>query len=115
MLLDYATLKVMAKSIGCSVTNLMALTPANDPFYAGAPARVRDGEWFAALWAVHGGAGTHLRRFHYRLISQSTAIKMPDDRNYENSQLCWQFMNSASKAARYLGLIDVDDIIDQRN
>lgn len=115
MLLDYETLKAMARQIGQPVKNLMALAPTNDPFYAGTPARVRDGEWFAALWAEHGGAGAHLRRFHYQLISQSTKIKLPDGSNYENTEQCWKYMNCASKAARYLGLVGADDIVDQRN
>ena len=34
-MLDYESLKAMAKSIGRPIKDLLALSPVNDPFYAG--------------------------------------------------------------------------------
>jgi hypothetical protein len=116
-MLDYEALKAMAKSIGRPVKDLLALSPANDPFYAGTGARVQAGEWFAGIWGDHGGAGVHLRRLHYRLVSQKDgkAIIRPDGRAYQNTQQDWQFLGTASLAARYLNLIEVNDLVDRRN
>jgi hypothetical protein len=116
-MLDYDSLKAMAKSIGRPVTDLLALAEGNDPFYAGVGARRQAGEWFAGIWSEHGGAGTHLRRLHYRLVSQTDgkAIIRPDGREYENTQQDWQFLVTASLAARYLDLIEHNDLVDRRN
>ena len=66
-MLDYDSLKAMAKAIGRPVTDLLALSPSADPFYIGDGARRQAAEWFAAVWAEHGAAGSHLRRLHYQL------------------------------------------------
>ena len=92
----------MAKSIGRSVTDLLALSPMNDPFYAGAGARRIAAEWFAAIWANHGEAGFHLRRLHYRLVSSDTPIRKPNGSAYQNTEGDWKLLGAASLSARYL-------------
>jgi hypothetical protein len=114
-MLDYGTLKALAKTIGRPVVDLLALAPVNDPFYAGSPQRRRDGEWFARLWADHGQHGGHLRRLHYQLISQPSPVSRPDGEPYANTTDDWQTLLSASLAARYLGLIPENALIDRRN
>jgi hypothetical protein len=114
-MLDYGSLKAMAKSIGRPVKNLLALAPINDPFYAGVGARRRDAEWFAAIWADHGAAGFHLRRLHYRLISSTALIRKPDGSAYQNTDDDWAGLVTASLAARYLDLVPFDCIGDRRN
>ena len=47
---DYNSIKELAKSIKEPVTKLLALSPNNDPFYAGLGGRGVGAEWFAALW-----------------------------------------------------------------
>ena len=113
---DYSAIKVMAKNIGRSVTDLLALAPINDPFYAGVGARREAAEWFAAIWADHGRAGsTHLRRLHYQLISSTAPIRKPDGGQYQNTEGDWKFLNVASLSARYLDFVPFDGIIDRRN
>jgi hypothetical protein len=114
-MLDYESLKVMAKSIGRPVRQLLALSPTNDPFYAGVGARRRDAEWFAAIWANHGGVGSHVRRLHYRLISSTTPFLKPDGQPYQNTENDWASLVGASLAARYLDLVPFDGMIDRRN
>jgi hypothetical protein len=116
-MLDYESLKGTAKSIGRSVKDLLALSPGNDPFYAGIAARRQAGEWFAGIWAEHGRAGVHLRRLHYRLVSQTDGktINRPDGGDYQNTEKDWKFLVNASLAARYLDLIDGDEFVDRRN
>jgi hypothetical protein len=98
------------------IATLLALAPANDPFYAGAmPASAAGAEWFAEHYHNFGfSAGCHLRRVHYRLVSQETPLLMRDGKPYENTQSCWEKLCAASKPARYLGLVPIDDFDDKR-
>jgi hypothetical protein len=114
---DYETLKATAKSIGRPVRDLLALSPVNDPFFAGVKGRLRSAEWFAGIWSNHGGAGSHLRRLHYRLVTSTgeNAILLPDGGKYENTDNHWQYLVCASLAARYLDLVPFDGLIDRRN
>ncbi|MFC1661668.1 hypothetical protein ACFL3S_09490 [Gemmatimonadota bacterium] len=34
---------------------------------------------------------------------------------YENTDKCWGYLNRASKAARYLGYVEISDVVDHRN
>ena len=109
-MLDYDALREMARE---SVKDLVALSPDNDPFFAGRGARRQAAEWFAVLWANHAAAGSHLRRLHYRLVSADTPIRKPDGSAYQNTEGDWKLLISASLSARYLGL--VDGLVDRRN
>jgi hypothetical protein len=112
---DYEGIKQLAADIGRPASTLYALSDHNDPFFVG-PARRAKAEWFAGLWIKFGmGAGSHIRRLHYKLISQRKPIKMLDGVPYENTEECWQKLAEASKDARYLDLISVDDFVDRRN
>lgn len=115
---DYEALKELAKDRGCSVKDLLALSPKNDPFYMGTPGDVSKGEWFAGLYRRAGYSvdnAPHLRRCHYWIVSQKTQVLMPDGRPYENTELCWNFLMEASKVARYLGLVELNGIKDNKN
>jgi hypothetical protein len=114
-MLDYESLKTMAKRIGRPVKHLLALSPVNDPFYAGVGARRRDAEWFGAIWADHGADGSHLRRLHYRLVSSTTPILKSDGSAYQNTDDDWSALVTASLAARYLDLVPFDGMVDRRN
>src|SRR6266511_1640238 len=114
-MLDYESLKAMAKGIGRPVKNLLALAPVNDPFYAGVGFRRRNAEWFAAIWADHGATGSHLRRLHYQLISSTAPILKPDGSAYQNTDDDWEGLVTASLAARYLDLVPFDCLVDRRN
>ena len=54
MTYDYAILKDLALSMGKRVTDLIALSRNRDPFYVGTPAHIKNGKWFAQLWARFG-------------------------------------------------------------
>lgn len=135
----YERIKESAKEQGLSVGDLIALAPKNDPFYTGRPAEKSAARWFAEIWGrFNYQKGVHLRRIHYRLVSQDPPINKPmrkltkrqleeydgpgrpnqDGTVYEpylNTHRDWQFLNNAAKWARYLGLVDVEAFIDQRN
>src|SRR3954452_1688927 len=81
--IDYDRIKVMSAELSRPAHTLIALAPDNDPFYI-TPARRAAAEWFAELWERLGaGAGMHVRRFHYLIVSQETPIEMADGVQYE--------------------------------
>jgi hypothetical protein len=113
---QYDYIKFLAKERGCKVTDLIALNSGNDPFYVGTPSDRLIGEWFAKLWRKFGyGAGVHVRRVHYQIVSQDPPITMPNGNAYENTEACWDFLSMAAKKARYLGLVDPAAFVDRRN
>jgi len=115
--MNYEAIKEHAKETGQRVSDLVALTLMNDPFYCGcAPSQKRTAEWFAELWQRFGfPRGTHLRRVHYQLVSQKTPVKLPDGSPYENTEKCWADLMNAGKWARYRGLVRYDAFVDKRN
>lgn len=111
----YEAIKSLAKATRKTIKNLLALAPQNDPFYI-MPAQVRNAEWFAALWTHFDlPAGVHIRRIHYRLVSQKLPFLMCDGLPYENNEKCWEDLSAASKSARCLGLVAADAFQDKRN
>lgn len=115
---NYETLKDLSKQLRGRVTDLLALAPKNDPFYTGTPSDVAKGAWFARVYGAAGFSrlrAPHLRRVHYWVVSQEPPILMPDGLPYENTEKCWEFIIEASKAARYLELVPLDGIVDNKN
>ena len=112
----YERIKALKKELHRNITDLLALSPVNDPFYAGSPASREKAEWFLALWEQFGFTrGVHLRRIHYRIVSVNTPILKPDGLPYENTEACWDYLSAAGKYARYLGFVDADAFEDHRN
>ncbi len=118
-MLDYTSIKQLAKQIGRPAKDLLVLAPANDPFYAGVAGRQREAEWFAEIWHRFGFSdGVHLRRIHYVLVSQreeGKPVLKPSDQPYENTTNDWALLARASLSARYLDLIPLDALVDRRN
>jgi hypothetical protein len=113
--LGYESLCQMAQDLGRPQGTLTVLSHGADPFGVGTPAHIAKAEWFAALWREHMPArGGHLRRLHYRLVVQPSPIAMIGGGAYENTTNCWATLKVAGKWARYLGLIDADDLDDKR-
>jgi len=70
----YEELKALAEAEGRPVDSMYALSRANDPFVADMPRRQGEAEWFARFWqefTTEQGSKLHIRRIHYRLISQT--------------------------------------------
>ena len=95
---------------------LHALSPSADPWMVDLPARTARAQWIAGVFKRFEIQTTvHIRRIHYRLISQEPAALLPDGTPYINSDACWNILACAIRDARYLDLISVDVIIDRRN
>jgi hypothetical protein len=79
--------------------------------------RRREAEWFAQLFDrfVAAGATKHLRGLFYLLVSAPDRIRGADGKPFVNDHKHWIALQAASKAARWLGLIPFDRIIDERN
>jgi hypothetical protein len=115
-IVNYERLIEMADELDRPVETLIALSPNNDPFYAGRGHRLRHAAWFAEVWRELGfGPGTHIRHVHYVLISQPEPIMGENGKPYQNTDECWKVMIRASRDARYLELVPIEDIIDRRN
>jgi len=114
--INYEQIKYLARETGQRVTDLIPLAPQNDPFYTGTPGDWALAEWFAQLWQAFGYTNrVHIRRVHYQIVSQKPAVVMPNGLPYENTETCWNILNLASKAARYLQLVDPEAFVDRRN
>jgi hypothetical protein len=109
-----------------SVRDLVALSLKNDPFYSGQGYHRRDAPWFAEVWKQAGGR-MHLRGFHY-VLQSSGDVKLPrpvvwtdkatgkmrKTRIYLNNRACWDYLLAAARPARNLGLVDYEDVLDER-
>lgn len=114
-MIDYLTLKQLAKANKISVKKLLALAPQNDPFYIGTETQKQQAEWVAEIYAELGSPSqVHIRRIHYFLVSRED-IQKPNGEPYENTQNDWNYLTQAAKYARYLGLVPIDNFVDRRN
>lgn len=111
----YEAIKEAASEAGYVIPDMLALARQNDPFFCGSPTQQAQADWFADLWRQFNfTTGVHLRRVHYRLVSQHTPT-MHDGKPYENTEGCWKYLCAAGKYARYLGLVDPEAFEDHRN
>src|SRR3954447_8733562 len=77
--MNYEWIKALANQTGRKIPALLALARANDPFFAGCAAQQRDAGWFVEIWTRFGfGNGVHLRRIHYRIISDRETTICPN-------------------------------------
>jgi len=113
--MNYQDIKAYAKALKTSVKSLIALGEGNDPFYCGTPSHCQWANWVGEHWRSLGmGEGTHIRALHYRLVSQQEPVIMPDGDPYLNTEKCWKHLTKATKWARYLGIIPLDNLADRR-
>jgi hypothetical protein len=107
-------LRATLESAGGSMQSVTVLAPQNDPFRVDTPAGHRDGRWLRDAWDdLKVRAPQHLRGLHYILVSGE--VTKPNGEPYINRDRDWIWLVSAAKAARWLGYISFDWIVDQRN
>ncbi|WP_323677624.1 hypothetical protein [Halorubellus sp. PRR65] len=95
-----------------TVDDMLAMSTKNDPLYV-QPADFEKAEWFADIYQQEGEPEIHPRGFHYQILGKGYETRHGDP--YENSGECWQELKEAVKWARILGLVDNDQIQDQKN
>jgi hypothetical protein len=102
---------------GYSLTDLTVLSLQVDPYRLDTEANHRDGRWLAEqLQAGYGSSKrAHWRGLHYAIVTRGN-VKKPDGSIYLNTDDDWNWLiGSPAKAARWLGYVSFDRIIDQRN
>jgi len=98
---------------------LVAMSTEGDPYLSGTPADLAWARWFADIWEREGyKRGMYLRRIHYQLVAKGN-VPLPDHYAAETGQKFYlntathdARLGNASKQARYLGLIDPQDLVD---
>jgi hypothetical protein len=96
---------------------LTVLSAQVDPYRLDTPSGHRDGKWVAEQLKRDFGQDrrTHWRGLHYAIVARGN-VRKPDGTIYRNTDEDWTWLvNIAGKAARWLGYIPFDRIIDQRN
>jgi hypothetical protein len=115
-MLDCDGIRALAKEMKAPPRDLLALADRNDPFYADISFRKVSAQWFVDVRnQIDFGHRFHIRRAHYKIISQPVPVLKPDGQPYENTHYDWRFLAEASRDARYLGLIDPVSVVDNRN
>ena len=109
-------LEAAAREASLPLSDLTVLDKKVDPYRQDTPAGHRDGAWLAEQMARLGiTKPIHLRGLHYALVS-STSLTKPDGSRYLNNADDWEWLQvEASKAARWLGYVPFDRIVDERN
>ena len=101
----------------CGRGKLTVLSTHIDPYRLDTPANHRDGAWLAEQLdrAVGEHRRIHWRGLHYAIVAAGDILK-PNGAVYRNDYDDWKWLaNNAGKAARWLGYIDFERIIDNRN
>lgn len=102
---------------GCGLGALTVLSPQVDPYRLDTLSGHRDGSWVKDQLdhAVNPDKKIHWRGLHYVIVAQGNVIK-PNGEIYINEDDNWQWLiNTAGKAARWLGYVPFDKITDNRN
>jgi hypothetical protein len=102
---------------GCGLSDLTVLSAQVDPYRLDTASGHRDGKWLAKQLdrAIGKKRRIHWRGLHYALVSTSNLVK-PNGEIYRNTDEDWNWLaNVAGKAARWLGYIPFERIIDARN
>ena len=106
----------LAAASDCTKGDLLAMSPDSDPFNTGTPKDLKLAEWFGGIWQlVNPPNKIHLRKIHYIISSMEDRPLLPDGSPYENTNDCWELIQTASRKARYLGTVSASAFTDNRN
>jgi hypothetical protein len=96
--------------------DLTVMSTATDPYRLDTPANHRIARWLVDAWGASGARRPiHPRGLHYALVSMNPAPLMLSGEPYINSHDCWEWLATATRAARWLGYIPFDALEDERN
>jgi hypothetical protein len=105
------------RELRCSRNRLTVLSTQVDPYRLDTPAGHRDGAWLADQLnrAIGEVRRIHWRGLHYAIVAAGDILK-PNGKIYRNDDADWTWLvNNAGKAARWLGYVDFERIVDNRN
>jgi hypothetical protein len=111
-----AVLQEAMDATGRSMDDLTVMRGPTDPYRLDTPAKHRDGQWFAEQVArfVDPTKRIHPRGVFYACVSAGDVIK-PDGEPFENNAEDEAFMGAVSKAARWLGYVPFERLVDNKN
>jgi hypothetical protein len=125
-------LRETAEEYGVSIDELTVMDWATDPFRRDIPSAHTNGRWLRdqmrRLGLLDRTAPIHLRGLHYALVADGN-VMLPDadmsrrgpkktraGQPYTNDEYCWRFLvEDAAKAARWLGYVPFEKIVDAKN
>jgi hypothetical protein len=100
----------------CDLADLTVLSAKSDPYRLDTAAGHRDAAWLAKEMnrLLGATAKIHWRGLHY--VFATNEVRKPDGAIYLNTDDDWLFLSEvAGKRARWLGYIDFERILDNRN
>jgi hypothetical protein len=112
-----SVLETARQEAGCGLAALTVLSAQVDPYRLDTSSGHRDGKWLAKQLnrAVARGKRIHWRGLHYAIVAQGNVVK-PNGDVYRNDDDNWSWLiDTAGKAARWLGYVPFDRISDNRN
>jgi hypothetical protein len=101
----------------CNADELTVLSTDKDPYRLDNASGHRVGRWCAQMIerSLAPDARIHLRGLHY-LLSSAGDVTRPDGERYINTDEMWRWLTeTAIKAARWLGYVVFERIVDERN
>jgi hypothetical protein len=110
-------LKTACEEHKANLSSLTVLSEQIDPYRLDTDAGHRDGAWLAEqLNRLYGPAQrAHWRGLHYAIV-QDGKIRKPNGELFRNDDDDWTWLSEkAGKAARWLGYVPFERIMDQRN
>jgi hypothetical protein len=111
-----AILEAAREKAGCGLGELTVLSAQVDPYRLDTGSGHRDGKWVADQLnrAIGNKRKIHWRGLHYALVSTNNLVK-PNGEMYRNTDEDWEWLSTvAGKAARWLGYIPFERIVDNR-
>jgi hypothetical protein len=111
-------LEAACEAEGVAQKAFTVLALGRDPYRLDTDTHHANGRWLAQQLARFYGSTkpAHWRGLHYSIIMAKVKIRKPDGLIYRNTDEDWTWLNEkAGKAARWLGYIPFDRIIDRRN
>jgi hypothetical protein len=110
-------LETSRQALKISRADLTVLSTQVDPYRLDTAAGHRDGAWLAdQLERIVGpDRRIHLRGIHYAIVATGE-VRKPDGSTYINDDANWTWLSTvAAKAARWLGYVDFERIVDNRS
>ena len=118
-----AWLAAEAKRHGVETDDLLLLSSNNAPDEMGGDTDHKQGRWFKELWEYATASRTdptiHIRGVHYATVMRDEEIESATPCHtwtiYQNTDTCFSYLKGASKAARILGYVPMNAIVDEKN
>ena len=101
---------------GGTLNSLTVLDAGRDPYRIDTPAGHRTAAWFAAQIErlLSSTATVHLRGLHYILVTRE--VIKPNGKPYRNVDADYEWLvSNAARSARFLGYVEFERIVDERN